>query len=191
MNGVRKAVNRPVTRRILSAGILLLGITWTLLSRPTAGATTAGRIPAPQVGFLAPGLTLTDLNGQSVSLSDHQGQVVLLNFWASWCPPCRAEMPAIQQVYQSYQDQGLVVLAVDATYQDAPASVRTFLGSFEHSFTILRDERAEANRLYAVNSLPTTFFIGRDGVIRDLVVGGPMTLAGLSARVQALLQEAP
>jgi cytochrome c biogenesis protein CcmG/thiol:disulfide interchange protein DsbE len=181
----------PVARRFLYVGILMLGLVWTVLSRPAAEVTTNGRVPAPQVGFLAPSFALTNLAGQTVILSDYQDQVVLLNFWASWCPPCRAEMPVIQQVYQNYQSQGLVVLAVDASYQDAPDRMRSFLESFTHTYTILRDESGDVNRLYMVSSLPTTFFIGRDGMIHSLVVGGPLTFAGLSARVEALLQEAP
>jgi cytochrome c biogenesis protein CcmG/thiol:disulfide interchange protein DsbE len=181
----------PVARRFFYIAILMVGLLWTVMSRPAAGVTTNGRLPAPQVGFLAPSFTLTDLAGQTVNLSDYQDQVVLLNFWASWCPPCRAEMPAIQQVYQRYQSQGLVVLAVDASYQDAPDKMQSFLGSFSHTYTILRDESGEVNQLYKVNSLPTTFFIGRDGTIRDLVVGGPLTFAGMSARAEDLLQEVP
>jgi thiol-disulfide isomerase/thioredoxin len=143
------------------------------------------------VGFPAPAFSLTDLSGQTVNLADLRGKVVLLNFWASWCPPCRAEMPAIEQAYQSYRGRGLVVLAVNASYQDTPGGMETFLGSFAHSYLILRDENGTANRLYAVGSLPTTFFIGRDGTIRDMVIGGPLTAAGLSARIEPLLQEAP
>ena len=171
--------------------ILLLGFIWTVGSRPASGLTTDGRVPAPQVGFLAPSFTLTDLEGQTVSLSDFQGRVVILNFWASWCPPCRAEMPAIQQVYQNYQNQGLIVLAVDASVQDVPAQMQSFLETFTHTYPILLDENGLVDHLYAIDSLPTTFFIGRDGTIKDRVVGGPMTFAGLSARVEALLQEAP
>ena len=185
---------RPVPRKILYLAVLLLGLVWTVLSRPPAGAAgtaTAGRIPAPQAGFLAPAFALTDLSGQSVNLSDYRGKIVILNFWASWCPPCRAEMPAIQQMYQSYQGQGLIVLAVDASNQDTPGAMQTFLRSFEHSFPILLDSTGEVNRLYAISSLPTTFFIGRDGTIRDLVIGGPLTIAGLSTRIKALFQEKP
>jgi cytochrome c biogenesis protein CcmG/thiol:disulfide interchange protein DsbE len=186
-----KAGMRPVIRRILYLTVLLLGLGWVVLSRPAAGSTTAGRIPAPQVGFQAPAFTLTNLAGQIVNLSDYQGQVVLLNFWASWCPPCRAEMPAFEQVYQSYQGRGLVVLAVNASNQDTPEDRSAFLGSFTHSFTILPDESGAVNQLYAITSLPTTFFIGRDGTIRDVVIGGPLTIAGLSTRVETLLQEVP
>jgi cytochrome c biogenesis protein CcmG, thiol:disulfide interchange protein DsbE len=182
---------RPASRRVLYLAIILLGLAWTVLSRPTTRPTTAGQIPAPQVGFLAPAFTLTELTGQTVNVSDYQGQVVLVNFWASWCPPCRAEMPAIQDVYESYQSQGLVVLAIDASSQDAPAAMQTFLGSFTHSYPILLDTNGAVNRLYAVSSLPTTFFIGRDGMIRDLVIGGPLTVAGLSTRIETLLQEVP
>jgi cytochrome c biogenesis protein CcmG, thiol:disulfide interchange protein DsbE len=189
-----KVVMRPVYRRILFLAILLLGFAWTVLSRPaegSAGAIMAGRIPAPQVGFLASPFTLTELTGKTIQLSDYQDQVVVLNFWASWCPPCRVEMPAIQQLYQTYQSQGLVVLAINTSYQDLPADMQTFIASFMHTYPILLDKDGEVNRQYAVSSLPTTFFIGRDGMIRDLVIGGPLTLAGLSNRVEALLQELP
>jgi cytochrome c biogenesis protein CcmG, thiol:disulfide interchange protein DsbE len=182
---------RQVLRRGGSIALVLLGVVWTLLSRPATALTTAGEGTVPQVGFMAPAFTLTDLDGQNVNLSDHLGKVVVLNFWASWCPPCRAEMPAIQQVYQDFQDQGLVVLAVNVANQDTMTAMLTFLGSFEHTFPILLDENGAVNRLYAVSSLPTTFFIDREGMIRDLVVGGPLTTAGLSARVESLLQEVP
>ena len=182
---------KPVHRRVLYLAIFLLGLAWTVLSRPAAGATTSGQLPAPQVGFAAPIFTLAEQNGHPVTLSDTRGKVVILNYWASWCPPCRAEMPAIQQVYQNYQEQGLVVLAIKASNQDTPGAMQAFLGSFTHSYPILLDPNGEVGRLYAVHSLPTTFFIGRDGIIRDLVVGGPLTAAGLSNRVEALLQEKP
>ena len=182
---------KPGPRRVLYLTIFILGLAWTVLSRPAAGATTSGQIPAPQVGFAAPSFTLTKQNGQTVTISDYRGKVVILNFWASWCPPCRAEMPAIQQVYQSYQERGLDVLAINASNQDTPRAMQDFLGTFAHSYPILLDTNGEVGRLYAVNSLPTTFFIGRDGIIQELVFGGPLTVAGLSNRVEALLQEKP
>jgi thiol-disulfide isomerase/thioredoxin len=182
---------QPVNRRGFYLAIFLLGLAWTVYNHPSAGATTAGQIFAPQVGFLAPAFTLTDLHGQTVSLSDYHGQVVLLNFWASWCPPCRAEMPAIQQVNENYRNRGLIVLSINASYQDVPAKMKTFLGSFTYSSPILLDERGVVNQLYAISSLPTTFFIDRDGKVRDLVIGGPLTISGLSARIEALLQESP
>jgi cytochrome c biogenesis protein CcmG, thiol:disulfide interchange protein DsbE len=180
-----------VSRRILYLAIFLLGFGWTVVSRPAVSSTTAGRIPAPQVGFLGPSFKLTDLSGQTVNLSDYQGQAIMLNFWASWCPPCRVEMPAFQQVFQSYQDQGLVVLAVNASYQDVPADMKIFLETFTPSFPILLDDSGLVARLYAISSLPTTFIIGKDGTIREIIVGGPLSFAGLSTRAEALLQEAP
>ena len=182
----------PTTvRRILLTLPFLLGLAWTFVSRPSAGATTDGRLPAPQVGFPAPGFTLPDLSGMDVNLADLQGRVVVLNFWASWCPPCRAEMPAFEQAFRKYEDQGLVVLAVNASHQDPFGDMQAFLEPLAPTFTILRDATGAVNRLYAITSLPTTFFIARDGTIRDLVIGGPLTEAGLAGRIETLLQELP
>jgi peroxiredoxin len=171
--------------------LFLLGLAWTVFNRPADGSTTEGTIPAPQIGFTAPAFTLPDLSGTEVDLADLQGRVVVLNFWASWCPPCRAEMPAFEQAFRRYEDQGLVVLTVNAAYQDPLDDMQAFLEPLAPSFPILRDTNGAVNRLYAITSLPTTFFIGRDGTIRDLVIGGPLTEAGLAGRIESLLQELP
>jgi cytochrome c biogenesis protein CcmG, thiol:disulfide interchange protein DsbE len=176
-------------RRILFLGVFCLGLAWTVLSRPAAGSDLLA--PVPQAGFAAPAFGLSDLDGQSVQLADLRGKVVILNFWASWCPPCRAEMPAFQTVYVSYRDQGLIVLGINAANQDTPQAMQAFLESLQPTFPILLDTSGDVNRLYAVEALPTTFFIGRDGTIRDRVAGGPLTVAGLSSRVEPLLREAP
>jgi cytochrome c biogenesis protein CcmG/thiol:disulfide interchange protein DsbE len=91
---------------IISILILSLGLVWIAISaqgRVSADRTT----PAPRQGFPAPDFSLKDLNGQVVQLADFKGRAVLVNFWASWCPPCRAEMPAFQKIYREYEDQGL------------------------------------------------------------------------------------
>ncbi len=181
----------PLFRHILFSLLFLFALTWTIFTRPSPSKTTSGRIPQPQVGFLAPNFDLSGLSGESVNLADLQGHVVVLNFWASWCPPCRSEMPAMQQLYQTYRNQGLIILAVNVSFQDTPTAMQLFLDSFAPSYPILLDPKATAYRLYEIQSLPTTFFIGQDGTIRDLAIGGPLTFAGLSNRVRPLLQKVP
>lgn len=188
--GKMKFMQQSYTR-LFYGFLLILGLVWIWLSAVPASATTSGKIPAPQAGFLAPDFTTKTIGGETMRLSDLRGKVVLVNLWASWCPPCRAEMPAIEHTYQTYKDQGFVVLAIDSTVQDTAANAQAFVNENKLSFPILMDETGEITRLYRVQSLPTSFFIGPDGMIREVVVGGPMAQALLSSRVEKLLKELP
>ncbi len=126
----------------------------------------------PIVGGLPPGFSLFNLGGEEVSLSDFHGQPVVINFWATWCAPCRVEMPALQSRFEKFKDQGLVVLAVDF---DEPADiVADFRDEFGLTFEILLDPGAEVQKLYRNRTYPTTFFIDPDGVIQ-VQHFGPMT----------------
>ncbi len=183
-------LNQPLPRPIFYGLILLAGLFWIWHSAAPAGTTTAGKIPAPQAGFLAPDFTLTTLDGETVTLSNLRGKVVLLNLWASWCPPCRAEMPAIERIWQEFREQGLVVLAVNSTSQDTTTNAQAFVAENNLTFPIPLDIDGEVARLYRVNSLPTSFFIGADGIIHEVVIGGPMAEALLRSRVEQLLKEA-
>ncbi len=179
-------------RRIFYAVILLLGLVWIALSAETGQTAPTTQAAAPQKGFRAPDFSLPGLKDEAaISLSSLRGQVVLVNFWASWCPPCRAEMPAMQRVYTTYKDQGLVILAVNSTIQDSQSEALRFAEENRLTFPILLDAEGLATRLYAIRSLPTTFFVGRDGIIREVVIGGPMSEALLRTRVETLLQENP
>ena len=175
-------------RRITDIAILLLGLAWIFASADQAGTSTAGRIPAPQQGFLAPDFELQTITGETVRLSDLRGQAVLVNLWATWCPPCRAEMPAIEQVYQEYKAQGFTVLAVDMTYQDSFADITPFVEKYNLTFPILLEPNGEMARAYQLRSLPSSFFIDREGIIREVVIGGPMAEALLRTRVEEILK---
>jgi cytochrome c biogenesis protein CcmG, thiol:disulfide interchange protein DsbE len=177
--------------RLFYGFLLILGLGWIWFSAIPANATTGGKIPAPQTGFLAPDFTAKTIGGKTIRLSDLRGKVVLVNIWASWCPPCRAEMPAIERTYQAYKDRRFTVLAIDSTVQDTVDNAHSFAIENKLSFPIFMDETGEITRLYNIQSLPTSFFIGPDGVIREVVVGGPMSQALLSSRVEKLLKEMP
>lgn len=175
-------------RRITYSLILLFGLAWTFASADRTGMSTAGQIPAPQQGFLAPDFELKTLEGETVKLSDLRGQAVLVNLWATWCPPCRAEMPALEKVYNEYKDQGFVVLAVNMTYQDTFANIDPFVDEYGLTFPILLDETASVGPAYQLRSLPSSYFIDREGIIREVVIGGPMAEALLRTRVEEILK---
>jgi peroxiredoxin len=106
---------------------------------------------------------LEDLEGAKRKLSDYKGKVVFLNFWATWCPPCRAEMPSMQALYDRFKDQGLEILAVDL--REGPDLVRTFMKEHELDFPVLLDRSGQVGGTYGVRSIPTTYLIDRDGTI--------------------------
>ena len=174
-----------------SLAILLLGAAWIWISRSPEGSTPQGEIQAPQKGFSAPDFTLQTFEGESFNLSDLRGKAILVNFWASWCPPCRSEMPAMQRVYEDFQDQDFLVLAVNSTHQDNLGDAITFAQYHKLDFPILLDQDGSAGRSYDVRSLPTSFFIDPDGIIQDVVVGGPMSEALLRIRAEQLLEANP
>lgn len=120
-----------------------------------------GRVNPLVVGDKAYDFTLSDLDGNSVSLSDYAGQPVLVNFWATWCAPCRLEMPELQSAYESYQDDGLVILAVNA--QEQEQQVSAFFDDLGLSFTPLIDGDGQVGRAYGALGLPSTYFIDGAG----------------------------
>jgi peroxiredoxin len=175
-------------RRLTYTFILILGLAWIFVSADKSNASTAGKVPAPQQGFLAPDFELKTTTGETVKLSDYRGQAVLVNLWATWCPPCRAEMKSIEKVYGEYKDKGLVVLAVDMTYQDDPTKIAPFVTEQGLTFPILLDETGDVGHAYLLRSLPSSFFIGRDGIIHEVVIGGPMAEALLRTRIEEILK---
>lgn len=176
----------------LTLAVLALGVAWTFASRAPVAATTGGAPPpSPREGFSAPDFTLDSLDGGQFTLSDLRGQIVLVNLWASWCLPCRAEMPAIERVYRSYKDLGLEVLAVNATNQDSVDAARAFVQERGLTFPVLLDRAGSVSTAYNLRGLPSSFFIDRQGVIRSVVIGGPMNEALIQSKVESLLKETP
>jgi peroxiredoxin len=181
------------TRRwwLLSLALLLLGLGWTWASCAPASIADVGQIPSPHVGFPAPDFTLETLDGATTSLAEQRGKVVIVNLWASWCGPCRAEMPAIQRLYDAQREEGLTVLALHGTFQDSEESARAFAQELGLSFPIVLDRDGEVSRRYLLRALPSTFIVDRKGIIREVIFGGPLSEATLQSKVDALLEEGP
>ena len=112
---------------------------------------------------LAPDFSLTDLSGRKLTLADYRGKVVLLNFWATWCGPCREEVPGFVDLQSKYRDQGLVVIGI--SMDDDPAPVREFYERYRMNYPVVMGDDALAERFGGILGLPTTFVIQRDGHI--------------------------
>jgi len=134
-----------------------------------APADNVQTVAAPVLNAPAPPFSLTNLDGEIVSLEDYRGSVVLLNFWATWCTTCRSEMPAFEAGYTSYQDEGFVILAVN--YDESAQMVSAYVEEMGLSFPVLLDPGAKTISLYRVRGFPTSFLIDQDGIIRQIHIG--------------------
>ncbi len=112
---------------------------------------------------------LRDLNDISRKLSSYKGHVVFLNFWATWCGPCRYEMPSMQRLYTEFKDDGLVIVAVDL--QESKAQVKSFVEEYNLTFPVLLDKNGKVGAIYGARSIPTTFLLDRDGYIFARAIG--------------------
>lgn len=123
-----------------------------------------------QVGSPAPNFSFPDLHGQQVSLSDHRGKVVLVNIWATWCAPCRQEMPSMQKLYDRFKGENFEILAVsiDSTGREA---VAPFMRTMNLTFPALLDPKEDIRSLYGVTGVPESFIIGKEGVVVEKIIG--------------------
>ncbi len=122
-----------------------------------------------KVGDVAPDFALVDLDGESHQLTDYKGQGVFLNFWGTWCAPCKKEMPAMGRQYQVYKDQGVQVLAVNIAESDL--KVRTFAEQYGMTFPTLIDKNKSVMQAYNIRPLPTTLLINPEGNIVKIITG--------------------
>lgn len=165
---------RQTTTDLAESGISFSGGSDAQPSQPIVSDALELHPEGPQVGDVAPDFTLNTLDGDSVELSDYRGKPVIVNFWATWCAPCRIEMPDLQAAYEGQQEEtGLIILAVNE--EEAAASVRAyFYDEMNLTFTPLLDEIGAVGNLYGVFNMPATFFVAPDGLITALH-RGPLT----------------
>lgn len=156
-----------VSRRVLVFGGALVVIV-ALLGLLAVGLRRAGG--GPEIGKPAPDFTLQLYDGGELTLSDLRGQVVVVNFWASWCDPCRDEAPALERVWRDYKDRGVVFIGVD--YVDVESSARSYLAEFDTTYPNGLDKGQRISHAYRIRGVPETFFIDKDGDIAPIIVSG-------------------
>ncbi len=137
-----------------------------------------------KIGNRAPNFKLPNLEGQSISLKDFQGKTVLLNFWATWCSPCRKEMPYIQEIFEEWSNRDLVILAINVG--ESQAKVESFLQSNNLSFPVLLDTKKTVAVKYNIQFYPTTFFIDKDGIIQLKIIGAFPSKAAIEERLSQI-----
>jgi thiol-disulfide isomerase/thioredoxin len=128
---------------------------------------------------MAPDFTLTTLDGDSITLSDFRGKTVFINFWATWCSPCRAEMPDIEAIYQEYKNKDVVVIGVDLGEDEDKVrdlgededKVRRFVQDGGYNWIFTLDEAVKVGSEYRVRAIPTSFFLDQDGIIKAIQIG--------------------
>ncbi len=181
------SVRNAVTAAVIAAAIF--GAIW-YFDRPAnalgsrAVSVAASNAPAPKIGREAADFEFVDIQGNSHRLSDYRGQVVWLNFWATWCPPCRAENPDIQTIYDANKGSGLVVLAL--SLGESRDTVSGYAKRTKLSYPMGLDLTTEIAGLYRIVGIPTHFFIDRNGILRDLRIGG-LSKSQMEKKVQQML----
>jgi len=166
---------------IMLASALVSGVVITGCSSPSPAQ-------SPQVGKLAPDFELSGLDGQAVSLSALRGKPVLISFWATWCEPCRFEMPFIQEVYEGWTGKtpSLVILAINLG--ENPSRVERFMEEYGLSFPVLLDANQDVTEKYNIRVIPATFFIDKDGIIQDIKFGAFLSKAEIEMRLSKIIQ---
>ncbi len=202
LGGTGQEAQAPAARRSLSsrernfaiigavAALALVATIWVLTGRDTGTQAAAmGEVNRPAPAFAVPALA-----GGTVDLSTYKGQVVLLNFWATWCEPCKRELPALESAHNELGDQGLAVIGVNLTDDELTqgrdqAAIKAYLEQYGVTYPVALDIEGEITNAYRVFPLPTSFFIDGEGHIRYVHIG-ELTLADVQARFLELKEEA-
>ena len=189
---LKKKTAPPVGLISMGIGIVLIGIAALFLMPKSDSSANAGSVgdeyssvPMP-VKYDAPELTLRNLDGEKESLADYRGQIVLVNLWATWCPPCKAELPVLQAYYEDHRSEGFVILGIDS--QESLETVENFIKTTNISYPIWIDEIGDASLAFSSYSLPASFVIDREGTVR-LAWKGSINKAMLEKHVTPVIQQ--
>ncbi len=170
--------------------LYLQGQTLTAAAFSTPSPTNLLLTPAAPTGALgkgdpAPDFSVTLIDGTTAKLSDFRGKPVMLNFWASWCGPCTAEMKNMEAVYQKHLNDDFVILAINQG--EGAVTVEGYKELWKLNFRLVRDQHDNASRLYQIRALPTTVFVDAEGKVYEIHIGGPMSIEFIEKRVSDLL----
>ncbi len=193
MSGQNSAARPPTQSRrwlLINAALALsliavaVGVLVWAARQSTRPVSETARRDADRQGVAAPAFTLPTADGQPVSLADYRGRVILVNFWATWCPPCVAELPTLNAFYQARQAEGFVVIAVND--QETPAAVQAFVSENHLSFPVALDRNETVMAAYDVRALPVSIIIDRAGNIRT-IHRGEISAEQLAEKINPLL----
>jgi peroxiredoxin len=185
----RSRKHQKLVFSLVAAGTILISIallSWLTGARQAALSSAASLFAPARVDYPAPALVLADLQGNAVSLQDYQGSVVLVNNWATWCPPCLAEMPELQAYYSAHAQQGFVLVGIEAG--DPAAQVADFVHRYALTFPVWLDLQSSALAAFHNWSIPSTYVVDRDGTVR-LSWAGPVDRATLEQYLTPLLEK--
>ena len=161
---------------VVTVALLLAFLGWGLYKSATG----------PLGSGLAPDFTLETFDSQMVTLSKLSGQVVIVNFWASWCPPCREEAAYLEQTWRKYRDQRVVFIGVD--WVDTPTNAGAYIDEFDMTYPTGPDLGTKIAQAYRIQGVPETFYVGKDGTLRGVKVG-PLEAPELDEKIDELLAE--
>jgi thiol-disulfide isomerase/thioredoxin len=171
---------------IVSTVVLVIaGCSSSPAPQASAPSGTSFPIEGVQVGNLAPDFLLPNLDSGALSLNELRGKPVVLNFWATWCRPCVTEMPYLQEIYEEYSDEGLMLLAIDI--DESPSQVEEFLQNNNLSLPVLLDIGGAVTKKYRIQVIPTTFFIDGDGVIQEKRMGAFINAAQIEKQLSKIM----
>ncbi len=199
----------PLVRWILWPAVLIAGIVWALVfiqgrldsgqegvpdlsivlleeQGITLGA--ASEAPPPEIGEPAPDFTLVDLAGEPITLSSMKGRTVLINFWATWCAPCRKEMPDMNSLYLEMKTEGFEILAINL--QEGRGKAKAFADDFGLAFPILLDLKGDVGSTYRLTGLPESWFVDRNGILQERAIG-PMDEEMMREKLEITMRAVP
>ncbi|MED4780931.1 TlpA disulfide reductase family protein [Brevibacillus choshinensis] len=173
--------------KLVLAMLVTVGVGYAVWQQPQQSATVVADVQKPEVGYLAPHFTLTGLDNQVYKVEGKRTKPVILNFWASWCGPCRMEAPDLQKLHEKYKSQ-VDFYGVNVTNNDSPEAAAAFVQAYKLSFPIPMDVAGTVSNRYLIQAFPTTYLVDKEGVVRKKIIG-MIDAATLELELRKLINE--